>query len=198
MMKSRYQSLSKKQIDLLIIETLRPNDEDVAFVKEVRFWTAEVPVLLVCNEYLETDADKFPKEGRPHFFDCRLGESKFLGMARKMMKTKHIGAQVHKRYLTNEKALIEMIKDGKQIGSDMYNLSRSGAYFEFDHKDNFKFNTGDVVRMTVSLDTVQRSHDLSAKIMWTTQRGRYSGRQGVGLKFIKGDEVYKQLLSNLG
>jgi len=54
-----------------------------------------------------------------------------------------------------------------------------------------------MVRLNVSLRDVHKKYDLDAKVVWTTKKGKLSGGKGIGVEFMKGSDVYRNLLSKL-
>ena len=69
------------------------------------------------------------------------------------------------------------------------------AYFETEKKP--AASVGDLVKMQVVLDDVSKSHMMSARIVWTTRKGAYSGGYGLGVKFVRNEEIYRSLLEKL-
>lgn len=91
------------------------------------------------------------------------------------------------RYLTNEKASVEIYGKEGSVIADLKNLSRTGACIEWIPSD-FIINPRDLVRMTVSLPSLQKSHNLNGEIVW--RKDKISG-----LYFLNAGEIFERLLS---
>ena len=87
-----------------------------------------------------------------------------------------------KRHPTKELATLEVHGRTVKVQCRMNNLSVTGAFFELINS-NYVPKQGDLVRMTVSLRQVNRTHTLHGQVIWS--RGL-----GLGVSFIKDREVY--------
>ena len=90
---------------------------------------------------------------------------------------------------------METFVSGETLPSQIYNLSMGGAYCEFFTKTNVA--VGDLVKLKVHLEDVGRQHAVNAKIVWVTRNGPCTGGQGAGMKFVKYDDVYRQLMEKV-
>lgn len=90
------------------------------------------------------------------------------------------------RYPTNEKAAVEIYgKTGTSLAR-LKNISRSGACIEWMQPD-FAVQPGDLVRMTVKLNALNKSHNLSAEVVW--KDGNTSG-----ITFLTSDQVFERII----
>ena len=89
------------------------------------------------------------------------------------------------RYPANEKAFVEIHGKEGSISASVKNISRSGACLEWGASD-VKIVPGDLLRMTVSLPQINKTHDLNAVVVWTD--GNVSG-----LNFLKSNHVFESL-----
>nr|AIA16684.1 PilZ domain protein [uncultured bacterium] len=89
------------------------------------------------------------------------------------------------RYPTKENAHLEIYGRGGKIYCRLINLSTSGAYLEI-VSSNHSPRKGDILRMTVSLKQINKSHILDAEVVWAKGLG-------VGVRFIKSEEVIEKL-----
>lgn len=189
--------VTEQAIALFIYEVENYTKKEVALFKDMRQWGLSFPVLFVCSNVLATDLELLKSENKPHFLEADFEDKKLLGIVNKLLRIRQIPQQMLQRYHTNQRVLIEAIQKGTSIDSSMYNLSKGGAYCEFDPVDDVNLSIGDLVRLSVPLTDLSKSHALSAKVVWMTKKGRYSGRNGFGLKFINNEEVYRALLGKL-
>lgn len=91
------------------------------------------------------------------------------------------------RYLTREKAEVEVYGRSGQIVAHLRNLSKTGACLEW-FENSTEVNKGDLIRMTVNLKNIGRSHQVNAEVVW--REGNKSG-----VNFIKSEEVLDRLMA---
>lgn len=90
-----------------------------------------------------------------------------------------------KRHVTNEPAIVEVYGRTGKIFCRMNNLSTSGAFFEITNSYHTP-RQGDVVRVTINLKQLGKTHTLHGQIIWC--RGL-----GLGVAFIKNKDLYKKI-----
>jgi hypothetical protein len=93
------------------------------------------------------------------------------------------------RYKTKEMAQIEVYGRMGKIFCKMSNLSQSGAFLEIINS-NFLPKSGDLVRMTILLKQLNKTHIIDAEIIWS--RGL-----GLGLSFLKKPDLVEKLSTRL-
>ncbi len=116
-----------------------------------------------------------------------------VGLVRKLLVAKRVPKQVFRRFNKNQIAQIESLDDGDNLLTSMYNLSKGGAYCEFE--SNSLLAVGDVVRLKIFLSDTNSEYTFNAKVIWTTATGRFSGRFGCGFRFIAAKDIHRSLLS---
>ncbi|MCB0392538.1 MAG: PilZ domain-containing protein [Bdellovibrionales bacterium] len=189
--------VTEKSLKILIFESTNYTKNELNLFKDIRLWGLSFSVLFICDNVTAIDLETLRKDNKPHFLNSEYDDKTLIGVVKKLMRTHNVPQQMSARYHTNQRVYVEAIQDGSGIDSSMYNLSKGGAYCEFDPLDEVKISVGDLVRLSVPLSDLSKNHALNAKVVWTTKKGRYSGRQGFGLKFINNDEVYRSLLGKL-
>lgn len=92
-----------------------------------------------------------------------------------------------KRFITKENAQLEIYGRPGKIYCRMTNLSQTGAFLEI---VNAKYTPkpGELLRMTILLRQVNKTHTLDAEIVW-------SKGLGLGVVFIKKDQLFEKLSS---
>lgn len=90
------------------------------------------------------------------------------------------------RFMTREKAALEIYGKTGTIIADLKNLSNSGACLEWTQGD-VEIKKGDILRVTVFLKALGRKHNLSAEVVW---------REGnsTGVTFLKPDQVLERMM----
>lgn len=95
-----------------------------------------------------------------------------------------------KRFKTKEKAAIEVYGHIGILNAQIRNLSETGAFVEI-LAGNYVPRKGDLLNMTIRLDTIERTHNVSAEVVW-------SKGLGVGICFIAKDEVLERMMAKSG
>lgn len=178
-------------LGVLVFATL--DEKDMEFIAEVKYANFTFPILVISEKMTQDQADRLNGYTDVHMIVGKMNDKNVLGLVRKMLVAKRVPKQIFKRFSTNQITELEALSSGDNVLSSMYNLSKGGAYCEFESSHDI--GVGDVVRVKVSLTDANRTHVVNARVVWTTQRGRFSGRFGCGLKFVNAQDTYKALLS---
>lgn len=187
--------LSSSPINLFVWETHEFRMAEASWIKELRALGFIYPVLVLAEGIDMKAMRGAVQNDKIHFLEKPFEYKALKGLTLKLMQTRNIPQQMFKRFKTNQPLKIESYSTGEQIDSSMFNLSVGGAYFETDKKPTAAI--GDLVKMQVNLNDVEKSHMMNARIVWTTRKGSYSGGYGIGVKFVRNEEIYKQLLEKL-
>ncbi|MCC2678503.1 MAG: PilZ protein [Pseudobdellovibrio sp.] len=92
---------------------------------------------------------------------------------------------VAKRHATKEIAILEVYGRSYKINSRLANLSITGAFLELT-SSNYQPKQGDLVRITVPLQKVNKTYTLHGQVVWS--RGL-----GVGVSFLKDKDLHALL-----
>lgn len=92
-----------------------------------------------------------------------------------------------KRYTTKEKAQLEVYGHIGTLVANVRNLSQTGAFLEVSYGD-YVPQKGDLLNMTVKLDSLQREHNVAAEVVW-------SKGLGLGVCFINKDDVLERMMA---
>ena len=187
--------LESRNYALAIFRSLDPNPTTLDLMKTIRTMGFGFPLILA-SEKMNPDARKVIQGlADIHTLNAPYAERSLVGLTRKLMLARRVPRQAHRRFNTNLMAQIEPFTSGSPLLTSMYNLSKGGAYCEFDSRENL--SVGDLIKLKVNLSDTQSDYDLSAKVVWTVKKGRFSGRFGCGFKFVSTQDAYHGLLSKL-
>lgn len=189
------QALANKCFNLMIYQTKELTDEGYDFLKNLNGEGHVFPIILISEKAKLPQVYNVFDMPHLHAIQEPMQEKTLLGLARKLVVSKTIPQQQFQRFRTNQLAEVEAIMDGDYLVGNMYNLSKGGAYCEFDGPR--VFSIGDLVRVKVSLNDMKSERLVNAKVVWTTIKGRTSGRPGVGMRFVNAQETYKSLMDKL-
>ncbi len=95
--------------------------------------------------------------------------------------------KVAKRFKTNEKAELEVYGHVGILQAYMSNLSSTGAFLELS-AGNYIPRKGDLLSLTVQLDSLNKQHHLAAEVIW-------SQGAGLGVCFIQRDEILERMMA---
>jgi len=97
-----------------------------------------------------------------------------------------IGSNSTERHQTRERAYLEIFGRMGTLIAELRNLSATGAFLEILQGDYIP-QKGDLLRVTVPLETVGRTHSVNAEVIW--------GRSlGVGISFLSRHETMTKML----
>ncbi|MEO0335306.1 MAG: PilZ domain-containing protein [Pseudomonadota bacterium] len=186
--------VQSRPLNLIITCLDEFNLDSAQLLKDIRAEGFQQGLLVVSSQIDPILMQACMKVDRVHFAEKPLELKNLKGLVVKLIKTRQLPQQQFKRFRTNQKLAVESYSTGEVVESSMFNLSVGGAYFESQNKCHA--SVGDLIKMSVSLKDVHTSHMMNARVIWTTRKGHYSGGYGVGVKFVKNEDVYRQLLGD--
>lgn len=187
----------KKQLEsvvfnLVIIDAVNADER----VQEKITWLRSVgcifPILVIAEKTVARYHDRIVSVDDVHMLLRPLFEKNIVGLVRKLLVAKRVPKQLYRRYNTNQLAQIEGLISGDNLLISVFNLSQGGAYIELDSKTDL--SVGELYRLRVNIENTNNQYTFNAKVVWTTQEGRFSGRFGCGLKFVSAKETHHTLL----
>lgn len=189
------EALKAKNIHLLMLQTGNLATQDVAYAREIRRAGFNYPILMITDSVGNTSIEELNEKFRIYFLERPFELKTLKGLARKLMVSKLVPQQIFRRYRTNITATLETFISGEKYHTQMFNLSRGGAYFEFSKKPTL--GVGDLLRLKIHLSDVEREHSVHGRIVWTTHKGHAAGGYGLGIKFMKSTDIYRSLLDKV-
>jgi Tfp pilus assembly protein PilZ len=188
-------TLSSTAVHLFVLETAEYQFSEASWIRDLRGMGFVYPILVLAENIDARVMRNSVQNEKIHFLEKPFEYKALKGLTLKLMQSRNLPQQMFRRFKTNQPLKIESYSTGEHIESSMFNLSVGGAYFETEKKPTAA--VGDLVKMQVNLNDVEKSHMMNARIVWTTRKGSYSGGFGVGVKFVRNEEIYKQLLEKL-
>lgn len=92
-----------------------------------------------------------------------------------------------KRFKTKEKAQLEVYGHVGVLQAALGNISTTGAYLELSQGDYIP-RKGDLISMTVPLETLKKSHHIAAEVIWCDG-------PALGVCFIQRDEILERMMA---
>ncbi len=188
-------ALKAKNIHLLMMQTGNLAKQDIQYALQIRDEGFNYPMMMITDSLGELRIEELAEKQKIYFLERPFELKAFKGLARKLMVSKSVPQQVFRRYRTNITATIETFISGEKYDTHMFNLSRGGAYFELTKKP--VMGVGDLLRLKVHVAEKEREHNIHGRIVWTTHKGHAAGGYGVGVKFMKSTDIYRNLLDKV-
>lgn len=91
------------------------------------------------------------------------------------------------RHQTQERAYLEIFGRMGTLIAELKNLSTTGAFLEIIQGDYIP-QKGDLIRVTVPLETLGRTHSVNAEVVWGKSLG-------VGVSFLNRQETMTKMLT---
>ncbi|MGE0763982.1 MAG: PilZ domain-containing protein [Bdellovibrionales bacterium] len=187
--------LGQRSIQMLLFETNKFVENDLILLKDVRASGFVYPSLIIAESIEVPNFLAVAEKFKTHLLTKPFEFKALRGITQKLMLARSVPQQMHRRFRTQQNTVLETYLTGEVISSQMYNLSVGGAYFEFNDKP--RVAVGDLVRLKVNLNDVSREHCVNARVVWTTRKGMNGGGFGAGVRFIKGQDIYRQLMDKV-
>lgn len=187
--------LKSKSIHLIMLQTGILVGDDIKYVQYLRGLGFAQPVLILTDNVGATNVELNAEKHKIYFLERPFEMRCLKGLTRKLLVTKVVPRQEFRRFRTNVVATMETFISGERYDTFMFNLSKGGAYFESSKKP--AVSIGDLLRVKVSLDGMDRDHHMHGRVVWTTPKGPTAGGYGLGVKFIKSTDIYRKLLDKV-
>lgn len=187
--------LKAKSCHLLIMQTGNLAKQDLSYALALRQNGYNYPIMMITDTLGGASIEQFNEKHKIYFMERPFELKTLKGLARKLMVARAVPQQVFRRYKTNLEATLETFITGDKFETHMFNLSKGGAYFELPRKPGM--NVGDLLRLKVHLKDMERDHHIHGRVVWTTHKGHAAGGYGVGVKFMKTTDIYRNLLDKV-
>lgn len=187
-------TLANKSIQLIVLQAPLFEDSHVRRIQEFRRMGYSYPILLIVDRINPLIEQVSTAEARVTFLEKPFELKTLRGLARKLMTARTVHKQQFPRYRTNQTVALENFASGENLETKMLNLSKGGAYFEVEKKPGL--GVGELLRLKFRLDQLEKEHQIHGRIVWTTPKG-LGGGYGIGVKFIKLEDIYRHLLQTV-
>lgn len=187
--------LSNTSIQLVIYQTQSFKEPQIRRIQELRRIGYSYPVLIIVDRSSPLSEQFATTDARVTFLEKPFELRALRGLTRKLITTRSVHKQRFPRYRTNQKVALENFASGEHVETKMFNLSKGGAYFEVEQKPGL--GVGELLRLKFQLDQLEKEHQIHGRIVWTTPKGHIGGGYGIGVKFIKLEDIYRHLLQTV-
>lgn len=185
--------LENKTFSLALVDRAVIDKTIINSIESIKASGQVFPVLIVSNKIQAQVQEQLNLFHDIHALVRPTADKNILGLVHKLLISRKVPKQNYRRFNTDQIAQMEALASGTQLVTNMYNLSKGGAYCEYDGQPVIAI--GDVYRLKVYLSDTNSEYVFNAKVIWTTMKGRSSGRSGCGLKFVSARDTYHSLLT---
>ncbi len=193
--KTAIQRITAQSMNLVLFNLETFNRDKIRLASDLRELGYGFPVLVLSQIVAPDTFETVERMYQTVLLEKPFENKDLLGLAEKLIHGRQVHQRIHRRFYTNQQAKIESFSGGEEQKAKLFNLSRGGAYFESSEMSEYK--NGDLLRLTVPLKDLSRLYNIDARVVWNTKKGMWSGEPGVGVEFVKGTDVYRNLLQKI-
>jgi Tfp pilus assembly protein PilZ len=166
---------------LVVVNVLNYTKEIRASVLSIRAAGYTGPVLVISKVESQEAIKELQNMTNTVFLEKPFEVRDLQGIVRKFLNDSNVYQRIHRRYNTVMSADVEWIDSRPNTSSTLFNLSKGGAYIEL--AENSQVKKGDQLKVYITLDEIQKSYAMQAKVVWCSSEGM-NGGCGVGLEFL--------------
>ena len=165
--------------DLVIFNFNDWNKDELKWVEDLRREGYKNMIMILAKASAPTAVVNLQLLERIVYLEKPYENRDLIGITEKSLKTGTVPQQIHRRFHTEQSALVEFAA-GRSVASRIFNLSKTGAYLELNTLQDVRI--GDTLKLRMDLDDVKRTYVMPARIVWSQVMGR-TGGTGVGVHF---------------
>lgn len=193
-LKSSIDILGLNVVSLAIMNCTEWTRKEIQAIRELREGEFNGYILVLAKiDPLEAKRELRHLSQNVVFLEKPFETRELHGIIRKMLLSFTVPQQVHRRYPTMQNAEVEISGKSERFSSCVRNLSKGGAYLEFNNATPAR--VGDQVRVTMALTQVNRTYSVPAKVVWAN-RSMEGQTTAVGVEFMGPPEVRKVILGS--
>lgn len=184
--------LKEQKISLLVLNIDNFDFKKIKIAENLRNLGFDFPLLTLANSISLNAYLKIEQMPNTVLLEKPFKVKDLLGLARKLIDGEPVKQQVHKRFNTKQDVKLEVYPEGDIVKSTMTNLSKGGAKFSLDSET--LVHIGDIIRMNVSLNSLQKKYDVHGQVVWRNKLEASDDSNQLGIKFLNADEIYSNLM----
>lgn len=181
---------AKYSVVILSLQHFKSSQKDL--IKQIRTSGYFGPILITARPHSAESVRELERMENVVFLEKPFETRDLLGIVSKFIKSNHVRQRIFRRYNTSTKAVVQPYTKEDRHEGTVCNLSKGGAFLVGKFDEEFKI--GELLRLHISLNEVERQYTVPVRIVWKTNT---DAAAGLGVAFVKSDEVYQYLLSSL-
>lgn len=188
-------AISKGGIDCLVFNFETFSLSKTKLVTDARNLGNKFPIIIFAALVQKEALEHVKKLGNVVIIEKPFESKDVWGICEKFVQGRKVNQRIFRRFFTDQSAAVEKTGSGETMNVNIYNLSVGGAYVELPSGGNIA--AGDIINMTIHLDKVSREYKVDALVVWASPSGFWKGNPAAGLRFMKTNDVYRNLLDKL-
>lgn len=180
-------------VDLLIYNN--HNNLNLSFHQEIQSWRKKgflASVVLLSRVMDATLIDQFESLNNFVLVEKPYEDRDLRGIVEKVFRAAQVAQRKFRRFSTNQKVAVSSYKTDFRTSTRVNNISLGGMCVEGDWAD---LQVGDLLKINFSFDKLNVERVMNGKVIWVQEEGEQSS---AGIQFVKEEEVYGQLLRDIG
>ena len=181
---------------LLIINLHYYNSSQRKIITQMRNQGYLGPIVVVARASNPATAKEVQSIENVTFLEKPYDTKDLVGISRKHIFAAQVRQRVFRRYRTNQKTIVERYTKEDSKEGTVLNLSKGGAYVEGEFEN---LDVGELLRLQINLNEVDREYTMPARVIWKVGRENALNQTntGIGVEFVRSDEVYKYLMNSV-
>jgi len=189
------ENLKTTKVDCVIFNLETYTAEKTTFAENLRQMGYQFPIITFAS-YVQPEALEALKKIKRTVLIEKPYESKDVwGITEKMVQGKKVGQRIFRRFYTDQQATLEKSNSIDKHPVHIFNMSKGGAYIESENQGSFM--NGEILRLTVPLEKMAKNYVVDVEVVWTSPSGYWQGKPAIGVRFIKPQDVYRNLINKL-
>lgn len=95
--------------------------------------------------------------------------------------------RISERFITQENAQLELYGKSGSFSAVLKNISHTGCCLELLEEVHTDFSSGELLRITIDLNSLGKRHTLNGELVWNKD-------YGLGIRFLKKHEIIEKLI----
>jgi Tfp pilus assembly protein PilZ len=185
---------ARDRIDTLVLNIAELNPLEIERVRDARRSGYTGPILVAAKPGRGAELSELQAMRGVVFLEKPFETKDLLGILSKMLTARMVAQRVHRRFNTDQMGALEFYGRTEQIKSKVCNISKGGAYLEL--MTPAPLRAGDIVRLTVELNDLNRCYVVSARVVWTKNLNQKDS-PGVGVEFVGTPDLKRPMSGGL-
>ncbi len=181
------------EVDLLIYNN--HNNLSLSFLQDIQNWRKKgflASVILMSRIMDTTLIDQFEVLNNFVLVEKPYLEKDLKGITEKMFRAAQVAQRKFRRFNTNQNAAVTSYKTDFKSHTRVNNISLGGLCVE-GHAQGLM--VGDLLKINFSFDKLNVERIMNGKVIWVQEAGENTS---AGIQFMREEEVYGQLLRDIG
>ncbi len=195
--KDAYDKIMGGGVDCFILSLKSFESKNLEIIVKLKSLDNDLAIIVLAKSIEEEAMKKSANMKKVVLLQRPLKEAKIISQfCQKILGGQELFNRKHARFRTSQRATIEKPETSESLPGQLYNVSKGGAYIEFE-VDKVSLKPKDIVRLVIHLDKISKSHVIHCEVAWCSPYGTVTGKPGAGLQFVNPNDVYEYFLDKM-